>query len=108
MWDFLDQGGKRWRPALFYFIAEALGADMEKIKDFMIIPELIHNGTIIIDDIEDGSETRRGEPCLHIKHGEDLAINLGNTMYYMPMSLILRNKAFDNYPAISLFVEAFK
>jgi geranylgeranyl pyrophosphate synthase len=93
MWNFLGYGGKRWRPALFLFIAEALGADTEKIKDFMVIPELIHNGTIIIDDIEDGSETRRGNPCLHIKHGEDLAINVGNTMYYMPMALILRDKA---------------
>jgi len=51
--DFLERGGKRWRPALFLLIAETLGADMDKIRDFSILPELAHEGSIIIDDIED-------------------------------------------------------
>ncbi len=91
MWDFLDRGGKRWRPALFLMLVEALGGDPEKVKDFVVIPELIHNGTIVIDDIEDKSDLRRGRPAAHILFGEDIAINFGNTMYFLPLIVLLRN-----------------
>ena len=63
IWEFLDRGGKRWRPALFLLVVEALGGDPEKVYDFVLIPELVHNGTLFIDDIEDKSEMRRGRPC---------------------------------------------
>ncbi len=47
VWDFIDRGGKRWRPILFLLISEAIdGVDWEKIKDIVIIPELIHNGCL--------------------------------------------------------------
>ncbi|MCK5563459.1 polyprenyl synthetase family protein, partial [Candidatus Bathyarchaeota archaeon] len=60
IWEFLDRGGKRWRPNLFLLVCEALGAEPEKLLDFAIIPEVIHNGTLMIDDVEDASELRRG------------------------------------------------
>ncbi len=91
MWDFLDRGGKRWRPALFLMLVEALGGDPEKVKDFVVIPELVHNGTIVIDDIEDKSDLRRGRPAAHILFGEDVAINFGNTMYFLPLSVLLKD-----------------
>ncbi len=85
IWDFLDRGGKRWRPALFLLISEALGADIEKIKNLLVIPESIHNGTIMVDDVEDCGELRRGKPCTHIKYGTDIAINTGNYLYFIPL-----------------------
>ena len=42
IWEFLDRGGKRWRPALFLLICEALGKNPENFVDFAIIPEIIH------------------------------------------------------------------
>lgn len=48
-WDFLSRGGKRWRPVLFLLITEAIGGDIEKVKDFVVIPELIHNGCLTED-----------------------------------------------------------
>lgn len=84
-WDFLSRGGKRWRPYLFLIIYEALGKRQKDAFKYTSIPELIHNGTIIIDDIEDNSETRRGRPCLHKIFGEDVAINAGNFLYFLPM-----------------------
>ena len=53
IWDFLERGGKRWRPVGFLLVVEAVGGDSKKLKDFVIIPEIIHNGTIMIDDVED-------------------------------------------------------
>ncbi len=63
IWEILDRGGKRWRPALFLLICEILGRNSDDYLDFAIIPEVVHNGTLIVDDIEDSSELRRGKPC---------------------------------------------
>ncbi|MBS7633953.1 polyprenyl synthetase family protein [Candidatus Bathyarchaeota archaeon] len=85
LWEFLDRGGKRWRPALFLLIYKALGGEPSEALDFAIIPEVIHNGTLIADDIEDSSEMRRGKPCTYKIFGVDVAINLSQAMYFLPM-----------------------
>ncbi len=92
VWEFLDRGGKRWRPNLFLLVCEALGAEPEKLLDFAIIPEVIHNGTLMIDDVEDASEIRRGKPCTYKLFGLDIAINTGNVMYYLPLLALIKNK----------------
>jgi len=92
IWDFLGRGGKRWRPSLFLLVAEALGRNSEELGEFAIIPEIIHNGTIMIDDIEDNSKMRRGKPCTHRLFGLDAAINAGNAMYYLPLLTLLKNR----------------
>ncbi len=91
-WEFLERGGKRWRPVLFLLLIEALGGEKEKFKDFCIIPELIHQGSLIVDDIEDQGELRRGRPCLHKIYGEDLALNVGNFLYFFPLILLRKYK----------------
>lgn len=106
-WDFLSRGGKRWRPVLFLLVSEAVGGDVGKVKDFLAIPEIIHNGTIIIDDIEDQGELRRGKPTLHRIFGIDIAVNLGNFLYFLPILIFKKNqkkfkkevliKAYQNY-----------
>lgn len=85
IWDILDRGGKRWRPGLFLIICETLGKKADYCLDFAIIPEVIHNGTLVIDDIEDSSEVRRGKQCSYKIFGTDIAINVGNAMYYLPL-----------------------
>ena len=92
IWDFLDRGGKRWRPFLFLLIVEALGRNPDEFLDFAIIPEVVHNGTIMVDDIEDDSEFRRGKRCAHRLFGLDVAINAGNTMYYLPLLPLVKNR----------------
>lgn len=89
MWDILERGGKRWRPVLLFLVAEALGASPEKVRDLVVICEVVHNGTLVVDDIEDDSEVRRGKKCLHLIYGVDVAINAGNAMYYLP-TVVLR------------------
>jgi geranylgeranyl diphosphate synthase type I len=91
-WEFLSRGGKRWRPVLFLLITEAVGGDVKKVKDFVVIPELIHEGSIIVDDLEDQGELRRGKPCLHKIFGEDIAINAGNFLYFFPLLALIKNK----------------
>jgi len=91
VWDFLDRGGKRWRPALFLLITEALGGDAKKLREFAIVPELAHSGSVIVDDVEDGGELRRGKPCLHKIYGTDVAINAGNFIYFLPLAIFVKN-----------------
>ncbi|MGA3290833.1 MAG: polyprenyl synthetase family protein [Candidatus Bathyarchaeia archaeon] len=93
IWDMLDRGGKRWRPALFLLICEALGRDSDYCLDFSIIPEVIHNGTLVIDDIEDSSKLRRGKPCTYKIFQTDIAVNAGNAMYYLPLLPLMTQKA---------------
>lgn len=92
VWDFLDRGGKKWRPGLMVLVAEALGAKRKDVLDFVIIPEVIHNATLVVDDIEDSSEMRRNKPALHRIYGVDIAINAGNAMYFLPLIVLMKNK----------------
>jgi geranylgeranyl diphosphate synthase type I len=92
IWDLLCRGGKRWRPTLFLLICEALGKDSKEFIDYAIIPEVVHNGTLLIDDIEDASELRRGKPCSYKTFGVDIAINAGNAMYYLPLLSLITNQ----------------
>jgi geranylgeranyl pyrophosphate synthase len=93
IWDFLDRGGKRWRPSLMLLSYEALGGKKKnKILPLTVLPEFLHNGSIMIDDIEDSSKLRRGKKCTHLLYGEDIAINAGNTMYFLPLSLLYENE----------------
>lgn len=92
LWEFLDRGGKRWRPTLFLLVCEALGKDSEQFLDFAIIPEVVHNGLLLIDDIEDSSELRRGKLCTYRLFGIDIAINVGNEMFYLPLLTLMKNR----------------
>jgi len=96
VWDILERGGKRWRPVLFLLILEAFSENPRRFTDFAIIPELVHNGTLIVDDLEDRSEFRRGKKCIHEIYGEDVAVNAGNTIYFLPLLLLIKN--IENVP----------
>jgi len=50
--------------------------------------EIIHNGSLVCDDIEDDSETRRDKPCLHLIYGVDVSLNAGCLMYFRPLNII--------------------
>ena len=93
LWELLDRGGKRWRAILFLVFIEGFGEDPAEYLPYACIPELLHNGTIIVDDVEDEATMRRGEPALHHVYGHDIALNVGNAMYFLPLKVIARNPA---------------
>ncbi|MBN1385690.1 polyprenyl synthetase family protein [Candidatus Woesearchaeota archaeon] len=88
LWEFLNRGGKRWRPVLMMLAHEATGGNPLEIRRLSIIPELIHNGTLIVDDIEDDSKTRRGKRASHLIFGKDVSINMANFLYFLPHKII--------------------
>ncbi len=80
VWDLLDRGGKRFRPALTFLACECVGGRRDDTIGGAAAVELLHNMTLVHDDIEDQSELRRGKPCIHIIYGIPTAINVGDAM----------------------------
>jgi geranylgeranyl diphosphate synthase type I len=93
IWNLLDRGGKRWRAILFLVLVDALGESPKEFLPYACVPEILHNGTIIVDDVEDEARRRRGRPALHHQHGVDVALNAGNAMYFVPLKIIDHNSA---------------
>lgn len=85
--DLLGRGGKRWRPVLMMLFYELYCSD-NRILPLTPLVELPHNGTLIIDDIEDSSDFRRGKKAVHLIYGTDVSINTGNFLYFLPHKLI--------------------
>lgn len=86
--DFVMRGGKRWRPVFFLTSLELFGLDWRECVDIAAAIEIAHNGTLIIDDVEDGATLRRGKPVCHELFGVDVALNAGNAMYFMALQIL--------------------
>jgi octaprenyl-diphosphate synthase len=85
--ELLSRGGKRWRPLLMALVCESLGGG-ETALPLAPLVEFSHNASLIHDDIEDGSDERRGGPAVHLVHGTDTAINGGCFLYFLPLCCI--------------------
>jgi len=73
--------GKRVRPLLVLLSTGAAGGDWCKALPAAAAVELIHNFSLIHDDIEDESTLRRGRPTVWVKWGRAQAINAGDAMF---------------------------
>ena len=89
--DYPRRGGKMMRPSLCIAHARAFGASLEQAVLTAAAIELLHNALLIHDDIEDGSEERRGQPTLHALHGVPLALNAGDTLMLLSLRPLMDN-----------------
>ena len=80
--DYPSRGGKMLRPAICIANARVFGGGEDAAIRCGAAIEILHNGLLIHDDIQDGSELRRGRPTLHALHGAPLAINAGDAMMF--------------------------
>lgn len=86
----LETGGKHLRAILPLLVAEALGEDPARVVPFGAACEMLHNASLIHDDLQDGDEFRRGRPTVWKKYGMAQAINLGDAMIAHTILLIQR------------------
>ena len=84
----LSGGGKRVRPTLLLLIAEAYGAERERVMPAALAVEVFHNFTLVHDDIMDEAEERRGRPTVHVKWDVDRAILVGDLMLGLSYRLL--------------------
>lgn len=82
--------GKMLRPALCLLCCEAVGGDLRQAMPAGAAIELVHNFTLIHDDIEDASDTRHGRETLWRIVGVPLAINAGDGMFVQGQRTLLR------------------
>ena len=91
--------GKQFRPLFLLLCAEAAGGDWRQALPAAAAVELIHNFSLIHDDIEDRSPLRRGRPTVWSIWGEAPAINAGDAMFALAHMAILRLAECDVPPA---------
>ena len=97
MLDYPLRAGKGLRPAICLLICEAFGGNPQKAMNTAAALELLQNWALIHDDIEDGSDLRRGEPCLHQKYGIPIAINVGDGLHCKMWEMLNRNAPLLGY-----------
>jgi len=78
VWEHVASGGKRLRARLAIFAIKALGGAVGDGVAWGACCELLHNASLIHDDIQDGDRYRRGRPALWARHGIPQAINAGD------------------------------
>jgi len=76
----MQTGGKRLRAILPLLIADALGVDPGALLPFSAACEMLHNASLVHDDIQDGDTVRRGQATVWKKFGMPQALNLGDAM----------------------------
>lgn len=80
--------GKRVRPLLVLLIADVLGIEWQSALPVASAVEMLHNFSLIHDDIEDHSSTRRGKLTVWKKWGVEKAVNIGDVLYSMAIQTI--------------------
>uniref|UniRef100_A0A1I7WEZ2 ATP-dependent RNA helicase n=1 Tax=Heterorhabditis bacteriophora TaxID=37862 RepID=A0A1I7WEZ2_HETBA len=90
--------------APFNYIRSMSGKQVSLIKDFKImeIVEMLHNASLMIDDIEDGSVLRRGQPVTHHIFGTPRTINTANYVYFIALE---KCSCLGHPDAIRIFTE---
>jgi geranylgeranyl pyrophosphate synthase len=92
--NFLSRPGKCFRLRLARWCWKAAGGGDTGWENIGLLLEVIHAGSLIVDDIQDEALARRGSPALHRLYGIPLALNAGNWLYFWP-TLIIENMALD-------------
>ena len=97
-------GGKRIRPVLTLISAGAVGGDPYSAVDPAVAIEILHNFTLVHDDIMDESSIRRGRDTIHIKWSEATAILTGDVMVGHSYKLLPKAK---NHQEADSIMEVF-
>ncbi len=88
MYYYPELGGKKLRPFLAMVTTRAFGGSEEKARPYAIALELVHNFTLVHDDIMDQDDLRRSRKALHKKIGEPLAINAGDGLFTLSFKIL--------------------
>lgn len=87
----MSQGGKRIRPLLTLMASDLFCGDIEKAKPSAIAIEILHNFTLLHDDIMDESPIRRGMPTVYKKYNKNTAILSGDTMFAKAILFLIKS-----------------
>jgi len=81
-------GGKRFRPIFTMLVADAVGKSGMKALPFGVALEMVHNFTLIHDDVMDNDDTRRGMKTVHVAYGIPAAILAGDALFAKAFAVV--------------------
>ncbi len=83
--------GKRLRPLLVLLTAKSVGGKFDLAYNAAVAVELLHNFTLVHDDIMDNADKRRGRITLHKKYNESTAILVGDSLLSVAYEYLLKD-----------------
>ena len=86
----LESGGKRFRPMFLLAAGAAINADHHNSLHLGAAVELLHNASLVHDDLQDKDEFRRGKETVWRRYGSEMAINLGDLFISSTYSALAR------------------
>lgn len=89
--DYPFREGKGLRPAICFAACRAAGGRTEQALLSATALELFHNAFLVHDDVEDGSEFRRGKITMLRSHGAPVAVNVGDATNVLAVGALLGN-----------------
>jgi len=101
----LSTGGKRLRPLLVIFSTKAVGGNFSVVYNASVAVELLHNFTLVHDDIMDNADKRRGMLTLHKKYDDSTAILAGDGLLSVAYEYLLKDCNGKTKEVISAFTK---
>ena len=98
-------GGKRHRPLICFAACLAVGGDPDRALSAAAAIEHFHTAALIHDDIADGAEVRRGEPCIHLTEGLGLSIIMGDLGLQLVNGTVAKDPGLDEHTKLRVLSE---
>ena len=101
----LSGGGKRIRPLLVMLACEAVGGTMRQAVPAAVAIEILHNFTLVHDDIMDNALSRRGRPTVHTRWDTNVAILVGDELVAIAYRELLKTRSSRIARVVDIFTE---
>lgn len=101
----LSASGKRIRPLLILLSCEAVGGTMNEAVNASVAIEVLHNFTLVHDDIMDNAESRRGRATVHVRWDANTAILVGDELVALAYRELLKTRSKAIAQVADLFTE---
>ena len=101
----IEGGGKRLRPLLVLFSSKAVGGNFSNAYNASVAVELLHNFTLVHDDIMDNADKRRGKLTLHKKYDTNTAILVGDSLLSVAYEQLLKDCNGNSKQILSAFTK---
>lgn len=95
--------GKMLRPMFIRDLALSMNLDLALALPWAVTCEILHNATLIHDDLQDGDEVRRGKPTTWKEYGSEQAINLGDFLLIIAPQGLIKSPLSSKYDLLHLF-----
>jgi geranylgeranyl diphosphate synthase type II len=101
----LEGGGKRIRPLILLLSCEAVGGTARYALQAAVAIEILHNFTLVHDDIMDNAASRRGRPTVHTKWDLNVAILVGDELLALAYRALLMTESHNIQKIAKVFTE---